>query len=132
VLAGGQGDAGLGDVDVGGPVLGVGDLQRAGLIAAVDLDVEGAACALRRDAGRERVGGGGGDGDGVLEPLAGLGEGDGAAAGDVGDVGAGAEAVGAAAEVCGLDVVVGDVFAAVVEVLGLEGGAGGEGDRGAG
>ena len=104
------------------PAAGVGDGQRAGLVDAVDRDVEFAVRAGRRDACLEGVRAGGCDVDGVLEPLASLGPADDVPAAGVGrgcDVDALRRTIGLA-QVGDVDIVIRKPFAAFVEVLGLD------------
>ena len=127
MLARGQVDRGFGQRLPGLESAGVGDGQRAGDVDAVDLGVEGSVAAGGGEAEVEVVGAGVGNGDGVLEPLRGFDVADVVSAAGVGgglDVDALGESVGAAV-VFTIDVVIGDAFAAVVEVFGFDGGGGG-------
>src|SRR5205823_96871 len=76
VSAGGEVDARLEDIGERVPGGGVGDLERAGFINAVDLGVKSSAERFAGGAKIEGVRAGLLDVDGVFEPFAGLGEAD--------------------------------------------------------
>src|SRR5437773_1327535 len=128
-----QRNALLADPLEGAPAAGVGHDDGAGHIDAVDFDVEGAVGEPAAGADFDVVLGAGGHIDGVGEPLSGL-----EAAHDVGAAGgvSGHDDVHVLAEpvlpagVAGDVVVVGDAFAAEIEVLRLESSGNGYGSSG--
>src|SRR5207244_4473571 len=126
VLAAGEADAGLEHAAVGVPVPGVGDVERAGDVLSVDLEMKLTSGAQSSDAELQVVGAGRLYVHAVLEPLAGLDDADGAGGiliVDANDVDAGAGAVIVSAGVALVGVVIGGAFRAAVEILDLEDGS---------
>src|SRR5712691_2403029 len=123
VRSGGKGDALFADPLEGAPAAGVGHEDRSGHVDAVDLDVEGAGCEHAADPEPDVVLAGGRHVDGVGEPLPGLEIVHGVAAaegvGGQDDVHVLVETV-LASRVAWNVVVVGDAFAAEIEILRLE------------
>src|SRR5438552_1749558 len=135
VLAGRERNSFLPDPLEGVPIAGVRHDDGAGDVLAVDLDVEGAGRELAAHAQLDVVVGGGLHVDGVVQPLAGLEvvDDESAACGvgrdDDVDVLVGAVLT---ARVARYVVVIGDAFAAAVEVLRLEAAGNGDGRPGKG